>query len=261
MWDLVWKAQISRAGKPESRLPRLAQIFNITKRLAPVVENPVFIIIVSGLVIFALILIFNKYKISRLYLALIAAQLTVLMSSPIFFHGYSSYVAVPIILLVSLFFQRLIDFKYTAHLLVPIFIFSLAFNLSAVSELLPQQKYPAKAISKMVAHAKCVTSDSPSVLLLSNTLTRSIKNGCQVKFDVDGEIYGVNGGVNNEKLTSMERRRNSLQYQNELVNYFESGDVTILKREVADALTPATMRKLESLDLDVSTGLYQIYEK
>jgi hypothetical protein len=261
MWDLVWKAQISRAGKPESRLPRLAQIFNITKRLAPVVENPVFIIIVSGLVIFALILIFNKYKISRLYLALIVAQLTVLMSSPIFFHGYSSYVTVPIILLVSLFFQRLIDFKYTAHLLVPIFIVSLAFNLSAVSELLPQQKYPAKAISKMVAHAKCVTSDSPSVLLLSNTLTRTIKNGCQVKFDVDGEIYGVNGGVNNEKLTSMERRRNSLQYQNELMKYFESGDVTILKREVADALTPATMRKLESLDLDVSTGLYRIYEK
>ena len=113
----------------------------------------------------------------------------------------------------------------------------------------------------MVAHAKCVTSDSPSVLLLSNTLTRTIKNGCQVKFDVDGEIYGVNGGVNNEKLTSMERRRNSLQYQNELMKYFESGDVTILKREVADALTPATMRKLESLDLDVSTGLYRIYEK
>ena len=261
MWDLVWKAQVSRAGRHESKLPRLAQIFNIPKKFAPIVENPFTLGIVFILVIVCLILIFNKFKNSRLYIALVVAQLAVLMSSPIFFHGYSSYVAIPIILLVSLFFQRLIDFKYTAHLLVPIFIISLAFNLSAVSELSPQQKYPAKAISKMVAHAKCVTSDSPSVLLLSNTLTRSIENDCQVKFDVDGEIYGVNGGVNNEKLTSMERRRNSLQYQNELVNYFESGDVTILKREVADALTPATMHKLESLDLDVSTGLYRIYEK
>lgn len=261
MWDLVWKAQISRAGKPESRLPRLAQIFNITKKLAPIVENPVFLVFVFALIALAITLIFNKFKLSHLYLILIAAQLSVLLYSPVFFHGYSSYVAIPIILLVSLFFQRLIDFKYTAHLLVPIFIASLIFNLVAVSELLPQQKFPAKAISKMVSSARCVTSDSPSVLILSNTLTRSIENNCQVKFDVDGEIYGVNAGANNEKLTSTERRRNSAQYQDILLNYFESGDVTILKREVADALTRTTLRKLDSLDLDVTSGLYLIYEK
>jgi hypothetical protein len=261
MWDLVWKAQISRAGRHESKLPRLAQIFNIPKQFAPIVENPFTLGIVFILLMVCLILIFSEFKNSRLYIALVASQLAVLMSSPIFFHGYSSYVAIPIILLVSLFFQRLIDFKYTAPLLIPLFVFSLALNLATVSELVSQEKFPAKAISKAVAHAKCVTSDSPSVLLLSNTLTRALENNCEVLFDVDGEIYGVNGGENNLKLTSMERRRNSLQYQNKLLSYFESGDVTILKREVADALTPATMKKLESLDLDVTSGLYSIYEK
>ncbi len=261
MWDLVWKAQISRAGRHESKLPRLAQIFNIPKKFAPIVENPFTLGIVFILVIVCLILIFNKFKNSRLYIALVVAQLAVLISSPIFFHGYSSYIAIPIILLVALFFQRLIDFKYSAPLLIPLFLFSLIFNFATVSELIPQKKFPAQAIAKIVKDAKCVTSDSPSVLLLSNTLTKAIDNKCQVIFDVDGEIYGVNGGENNLKLTSMERRRNSLQYQNELLSYFESGDITILKRETADALTPATMKKINSLELELSSGLYQIYEK
>lgn len=260
MWDLVWKAQISRSGRNESILPRLAQIFNIPKKFAPIVESPFILGLLLILVIICLVLIFNKFQNSRLYLLMAVTQISVLMSSPIFFHGYSSYVAIPIILLVALFFQRLIDFKYSAPLLIPIFLFSLAFNFVTVSELIPQKKFPAQAIAKIVSHAKCVTSDSPSVLLLSNTLTRSLENNCQVIFDVDGEIYGVNSGENNLKLTSMERRKNSLQYQNKLLSYFESGDVTILKRETADALTPSTMKKINSLELELSSGLYQIYE-
>ena len=241
-WELILNAQLNRGGgyiDPESRI---SQIFNyaslnfIHKERIRVAIGIALILLVA----IPFVKFFRRREQGLLILALFVAQFIVLMKTPVFFNAYPSFVAATFALIAGISFGALHRNIVTAAF-IAVLVLGGAYGAFTQA---PGRDLPTKIEQATLKQSKCVTSDSPVVLALTNTLSRDLENDCHLLFDVTGTIYGIDNGANPYHRSATSRRLRSVQYQSELLRYLSSGHTIILARERNDGLRPETFKEL-----------------
>jgi len=260
MFDLVIRAQLGRGRGGTHELDRLARMFGVD--VSRVVAAPR-LMVVAGLLALAVVLVgmalaWWKVRESRLWVALLAVQLIVLMTVPVYFEGYSSFIAPALMLVVGATAATLwVTFGrwrgwpagILRGLLVAVLV--LVALASGYRALHPGHdlKPHLAAIGRITQSAACVGSDSAGMLVITDTLTRNIERGCPTVLDFDGTIYSFDDGSNPGKLSSTRRRLGSAAYQQAIRDYFAGNDVLLIHRATADAFDPTTRQMLVSRNL------------
>jgi hypothetical protein len=235
---LILTAQLNRGGGHISEEFRLVQIFNYAS--LSFIENQSLRIVIGIALILVISYPFIKYFRKReqglLILALFLAQLIVLLKTPVFFNAYPSFVAATFALIIGISLGAI-----HRNLLTALFISTLVaggFYGTLTQE--PGRSLPTVIEQLPLNQSRCVTSDSPAVLALTNTLTKDLVNKCHLIFDVTGTIYGIDNGANPYHRSATSRRLRSEQYQRELKRYLDGGHTIILARSREDGLRPET---------------------
>ena len=88
-----------------------------------------------------------------------------------------------------------------------------------------------------VAGATCVTADSATALILTNTFSRNIANGCPVVVDFTGLVYSTRDLPLN--------RVNNPEYQRIALAYLNQGDAIIIMRERQVGFTAESLADIQ----------------
>jgi alpha-1,2-mannosyltransferase len=100
----------------------------------------------------------------------------------------------------------------------------------------------AAAISAAVANARCVTADSPTLLIETGLLRRDLERGCPLLLDTTGISYDTDIWIRG----AARRRINMPQYQNAMRDYYGSSDATLFTRLPDDGLSADTWASIRA---------------
>jgi alpha-1,2-mannosyltransferase len=268
MFDLIITGQMNRGRSGVTTNGRLDRILNLADVDPAVAAHGSFaltVLLTIGLGMAAVL----AWRIprARLWVALLAAQIAVLMVVPVFFAGYSSFAGPALVLVFGAAVEVVRRWAAERSPAIRTTVWAglglaagAVIAASTVMTLQPQTRdfgRPSQ-ITKFTAGAQCVGSDTAGMLLLTNTLTRDLSRGCPVVFDVTGSIYDIGGGANPGRLSSIDRRETSAAYQARLLDYFAASDVLILHRVAADGLSAQTMATLAQRPLLWEHGNTQV---
>lgn len=249
---LILFAQLNRSSATSNLASRISRIFNLeTFSTSIFTSNDKYLIFASIFIcIILLARIILEHRIVSLWLLLFLAQIAILLKTPTFFQAYPSYIAPTFALLIGAltfliqkFFHGFRAARGVVSVAITISIFSFCWHgiyLANRGEITP-----INFLRDVTTSQRCVAADSPIILAISNSLTSDFANKCQVIFDVNGTIYGVEEPAGSKLLTATERRKRSLQYQNDLIRYFEKSDIFILNRISADGLAKKSLIQIE----------------
>jgi len=225
MLGLTVTDQLGRPPVPGRGLARLELIYGLTPNLERSFSWP----IVIGLflvTVAVMLVVWFKRPVARIWVVLCAVQLLVIMYTPTFFQAYKAFYAVGLILLYAAFAQIVFDplaqrWRAGSRLgpIVGIGALSAAVALSSLFILQRRTPdagtpVPVSALTAAVSDGKCVTSDSPSLEILSNSLSRNLANGCSVLVDIRGTKFSTT----------------LAGYHEIIANYLDSGDYVIIGR-------------------------------
>ena len=270
MFDLIILGQVSRGHGGGGRLDRLTRMLNAD--IHQVVAHPriqVAVVLLAGILLAgAIAVMWRRLPVTRLWSALLIVQVLVLLATPVYFRGYSSFIAPALMLVTGSAIglawarcrsappvPRAIGIGALAALLVVAATGSIL--RSDVKE--PLDHAGIAAASPYVRSAQCVGSDSAGILILSDVLTRNLQRNCPSVFDVDGTIYSINSGANPGDLSSTKRRLASPEYQKLLDDYFTANDVVLIHRAKADGLSAQTRAHLRARPLLVKARGLRVY--
>lgn len=251
MFDLVVLGQLGRGrgGAPESQ--RIVEMLNLGTDTVIAHGRLVMILAIAGALALAALVAVTWYRVprARLWVGLLVVQIGVLMYVPVYFAGYSSFIGSALALTVGALVSSLWSRRALRISVIGIggaVLLASGFRSVLLSD---HQLIDVGRVEQAIADARCVGSDSPGVLIASNSLTRDLANGCPVVFDVDGTVYAINKGSNPDHLTSGERRRSSTEYQRRLEAYFAGNDVIVMHRTAVDGLTAKALHSIEDRPL------------
>ena len=241
-WELILTAQINRNGGKLTTASRISQIFDFAS--IDFVDDKRVRFLIGVVLVIVLTVPFLRYfratEQGLLILMLFTAQFVVLLQTPVFFNAYPSFLAATFALISGITLGQIHRNALTGAVITLFISLSLFSTLTQI----PGRDLPTKIEQLSLQQSKCVTSDDPSVLALTNTLTRDLKNRCHLIFDVTGVIYGINNGSNPLQETATERRLQSTIYQREISKYLESGATIILARVGHDGLRPEVFKDI-----------------
>lgn len=207
-----------------------------------------------------------REPLARPWTTLLAAQATVLLASPSYFSHYATYVA-PTLALVAGAAAGLVVRGVRAHapasLPLATAALAAALGLAAVggSALARPEGRPGPGavVARAVADARCVTGDTPEVLITSDTMTRDLQHGCAVIVDVTGLTYDQDRGDLGQGWTRRARRRD-LEWQRRVARYFTGSDVAVVAAHNGDGLAASTLGRLARGEREVRMGQYLVFE-
>ncbi len=270
MIEMTILGQINRGGGGTSRLARVGRMLNID--IHQLVVHPRLLqiaAVVSALIVVAAVVACWRWlPITRLWSSLLVVQGLVLLSTPVYFKGYSSFIA-PALLLVlgsgaGLAWHQLASHRHlpravgiTALWALIVVAVVVSIDRSDVKETLDHAGIAAA--KPLIKDARCVGSDSAGMLVLSNVLSRNLDNGCLSKFDFDGAIYSVDGGQNPGDLSAAKRRLSNADYQATLQDYIRANDMIMLHRSKTDGLSPQTRAVLKARPLLLKVRGLKLY--
>jgi hypothetical protein len=236
-------------------MDRLARMFNLD--ISSIASNPR---LMGTVGIAALIMLVSamaavcwRAPAARAWVALLSVQLIVLVSVPVYFEGYSSFIAPALMLVVG----TAVGLVWSAvgrwlgrpasapRLLIAgaVVVVAMGTGYRSLHPMIDLRPHLA-AMTQRTGRAQCVGSDSAGLLILTDTLTRNIERGCATVLDFDGTVYSFNDGANPEHLSSTKRRRESAPYQKAMRDYFATNDVLLVHRAKADVFGTAVRAEL-----------------
>jgi len=206
----------------------------------------------------------------RWAVALLAAQVGVLLASPPFFGFYPAYVAPAMAITVGAGVAGLGELvrRTTAASAPPSWVPGLA-RAGGVTvlgiALLPLVAVdaaarvglplPAAQLRPLAATGRCVTADRPDMLILLDALGRDLRRDCPVMVDVTGLTYDTERGAS----TSYVQRRHNPVWQHTLRAYLLSGGTALLGRPGGDGLSRRTAQVLRGLPVLGEGDGYRLY--
>jgi hypothetical protein len=192
----------------------------------------------------------------RLAVALLVVQLGVLLASPSYFSYYAAFLAPALALLVAggvAWARRLRArprggraVQVVGTLLVAGALAAVAAVGSVAAAARVGKPFPAQDVARTVASSRCVTADSPDVLILTDVLQRDWHRGCRVLVDLSGLSYDGDALPLLPDGTPVARALNP-SWQRDLTGYLFSGDAMFLTRPASDGFSPESLQRLDAL--------------
>jgi alpha-1,2-mannosyltransferase len=233
MYQMIVVDQLGRPPLPGHGLPRLGMVFGIDEKLEPTVPLSVAVTLLI-LLLAASLFLWIREPVTRIWVALFASQVAVVLLVPTFFFAYKAYYAVGIALVLGAIVQSVWDyaaglrerFRALGAAITTLLLLGLGVSwLFVATERLPDSgtALPVSAMTAAVENGRCVTSDSPALQITSNSLTRSLSNDCPIIVDIRGATFS-------SSLT---------EYEELVVEYLNSGDYVILTQRKPIVSAPA----------------------
>lgn len=169
---------------------------------------------------------------TRPWAVLAIVQASIVLITPSFFNDYPSFAGPAAALVlgtgVALGGRALCRRGVpTAVVVTPLLVLGLGLAFVSVGH--PEGlAVPIAELRRDLATARCVTADSPALLILTSTLRRDLANGCAFVADPTGYELG-------------NRRLGSTAYQAAMLEWYTSGDAALFVRLKADGLSAETL--------------------
>jgi hypothetical protein len=261
MFTSVVSSQLGRAaiqGTPSGefarlstwvRLERLTGVEGVMGRLFDIEPADadlgvrVVTLAVCGLVVLASALALRT-ALGRVFVPVLAAQIAVLLLTPIYFPHYGDYVGVSLALVVAAAARplRWCPLALPWPALLPLgAALSLVLLLTAPSAVSVQQPPDTAALERATRDIPCLVADSSRVLIALDAIDRSFEIGCRNFVD----FHGVGHGGGPDPAAYVRGPRATPAWKRTMVRYFRSGDAVVLSDpNVRVLLGPARLRAL-----------------
>lgn len=251
MFRMIVTDQLGRSGETDFWL-RMRDILALTK-LDPGVGAMTIVVVTVLLAITVITCV--KIAPARLWTALLVVQIAILMSTPNLFFNYTAFASASLALIIGGFAQVVCGgiaapIKPARFILVMALVCAAGITTQVSRD--PQgQGFPVAAATNAVKGATCVTSDSATALILTNTFSSNVANGCPIEVDFTGLVYETRG-LPLSRVANPEFQRIALEYLNK-------GDRVIIMREEQDGLTPQTLADLQRRPVLYQSGRVTVY--
>jgi alpha-1,2-mannosyltransferase len=191
----------------------------------------------------------------RPWAALLGVQTVVLLMGPVFFGHYKGWIAPAAALSIGAAAATIVGavtvpgWRVAARVA---YVFALAVLLVPTLAHAEGTRFPLAALNGVVANARCVTSDSPVLLIETGALTRDLDAHCPLKLDPTGTSYD-----SDRSLVGRQRSRHNMpEYQHAMAAYYGGSDAALFIRlSTGDGFTGATWAAMRSeLPLETKVG-------
>ena len=168
-------------------------------------------------------------ELARPAVLLLVAFTVLLLATPTWFFHYSGLTAAVLAITAGAAAQRLRDLSANNRRIAGFAVVVVAtagLLAAAVGPLLARSgdRFPRSEFTAAVTGARCVTSDHPSALILTNRVATNISNGCPLVVDLGGTAHHLR-----PSRAGASRARNQA-FQAVALEYLASGDRTIIAR-------------------------------
>lgn len=181
---------------------------------------------------------------TRVLVALLAADVALLMTSPSFFQQYAGFTSAPLALVVGAGIGVLLRgvVEPVPRIVVALLVVCLVAGIAASSahrrlDLQP----PVAALRQEVARVDgCVVADDPAVLIVLNRLSRDLERGCPFEADLSGSGYVLAIGHDDPG-----GRYEDPRFQRRAIAYLHSGSAYLRIRGAGLQLDERSLALLE----------------
>jgi alpha-1,2-mannosyltransferase len=233
-----------------TRLKELTGVSDVFGRFVPpadlatsVTAGAVTVVVCLAFALTALVALRNPM--GRVFVPIVAAQVLVLLTSPVYFAFYGDYVVVAASLVIAAAARaRGVPLPGAVWAAWPaIALITLVAVVTAPTP--PQLSRPpdSEALAAATRGVRCLVADSPGVLIRIDALDRSFENGCRNWVDIQGIGHG--GGPDPD--AHVLARTSTPAWRRIMTRYFRSGDAVILSDpNIRLFLGPSRVRLLTS---------------
>ena len=203
---------------------------------------------------------------ARLIAVLVATQIALLLIAPSFYWFYADFAAPAGALTVATGAQRIVSLVRLArqrsgprrwNLRAPALVLGAAVA-AMVFGLFPVRAVPparGARLAPLISAARCVTSDSPMLLIQMDVLGRDLERRCEVWVDVSGTVLGPDAVTADHRTVAPSM---NLKWQHSVLSYLLSGDATMVVRPQTQ-LSRASWRQIRAHGVLASSGPVIIY--
>jgi hypothetical protein len=232
MWHMVVTEQLGRPSRVTSLPIRLDQLSWMTGegRLG-VTQAHALAMVLGALSVGALVLAW-RVRPARLFVVLAVCQTLLLLRAPSWFPFYADYLAptAALCLAAAVGPSRSRERRWVRPLVVAVPGLCALIAAGATLTYLLGGKVgavwpaPATSLAADASQVRCVMSNSPMGLILIDSLSRDLRNGCRNWVDVTGRSYGIGPAPSSRGAAHL----NWDQWQPLLRSYLFSGQAVIL---------------------------------
>jgi alpha-1,2-mannosyltransferase len=197
------------------------------------------------------------YRGARLPVLLLLGQGAFLLVTPTWFSHYAGYTAGPIALAIGAAIGRLIVLVRArpARIAVSIAVAAaLLVYASGWSDIHFGRRFPDRFKPLAASATGCVTTDDPTALVETDTLSRNLSRGCRFVADLGGHSHDLAAASGN-----MVSRNKNKPFQRLAVTYLSTGSATILIRfSAGQGFSAKTTAILDQWPRLGHSGKYQV---
>lgn len=266
MWHMVIAEQVSRVSRGfplDVRLIRISGLSTLAPDLSPGATAAVLAAVCT---LFAAVLIRAWWvRPVRLVVALAVGELILLLSAPACFAQYADFLAPAVALSVAAAVSRRPNAHRERAERAPLrwigwcatgTAAAMTVATIALGQTHASKPFPAARLAAAVRSAHCVMSDYPMALILLDTLSRDLRDGCPNWVDVTGRTYGVDAAYRPDGVAYT--RAENPRWQRDLLAYLESGEAALVVR--ADTgINRRTLATLRAGGVLVRVGRHVVY--
>ncbi len=243
---LVLLAQLGRPRTSTALAERLEGITGVGTALSPqpATTRSALTVVVCVAVGVAAVAAWRGRR-GRLWVALLGAQVAVLLASPSFYVNYAAYSAAAAVLVVaagvSLVPTARVAWAGPRAWAAALTVAALGLPTAALRPPPPETLAVAQ-VRGVLPEQGCVRADSPGVLAVLDVLSRDEDRGCATRVDVSGQTYVL--GDRDDRGRPVPRSRNT-RWQDDAVAYLTSGAAAVLVRATGNGFDDATVERLD----------------
>ena len=253
MWRMVVLDQFGRPDGNRGMAIRLPELFGLPRyegHGGPYTQALTWAVFAVVLTLLVAVVVRTVRARLALPVALLLACTLVLVVGPSHFLQYGAFLAVPLAWCVGAAVGR----RWSRRVLLGALAVSAAMSLTLGSgrTLSPEFTAAVQAVDG------CVTSDDPTALIATDTLSRNLEHGCATWIDVTGTTYDLPGVKPSHGF--YQERRTSGSWQDAVNPYLETGEAIILGRP-STGIHPDVLTYWTNATNTTTSGRYTLHDR
>jgi len=268
MWHMVVADQLGRVRSSATLGRKLSYLVG-TRYLNPTTSHglTVGIILIAAVAVCVIVVAAWRRQAARLVVTLLLAQLAVLAVAPSWFGFYADYLtpAAAVTVAASIAPLRARRTAGPPGRIRPASVAAVGTVVIAAAATLRLLTagntfvvpFPSAQLTAAASDVRCLITDEPTGQIMTNTLSRGLRDGCPNWVDITGRTYGP------DKLVASDGkfvpRAENPRWQRDLVKYLTSGNAVMLTRGWGVGASKQTLRIVRSGEVLADVDHYVIY--